>query len=947
MKCPKCHTDNPDTSRFCGNCATSLTSAKAVAPSLTKTLQSPTYVVAPGTVIAGHYEVLEKLGQGGMGEVYRALDKNLGRQVAIKILPQEFSADPERLARFEREAKLLATLNHPNIAAVYGFEEAKGLRFLVLELVEGETLQTRLDKGTLPIDEALETCRQVAEGLEAAHERGVVHRDLKPGNIMITPEGKVKILDFGLAKAYGGETTRVDIEKSPTITARMTEPGVILGTAAYMSPEQARSRPVDKRTDIWSFGCVLFECLTGTRAFYGETVSDTLAHILKGDLDWSKLRSTTPIRLRTLLRHCLEKNPKERLRDIGDARIEISEVLANPQNEGVVLPKRRLAIAVGLIFVVTAIGISVLTWNLKKSPTQSVIRTTIEVPEGIQLTSEEQGVAHTELALSPDGKSIFFCAGSDGSPGKSILYKRPLEKMEAAPIPGTEGAREPFISPDGQWVGFWAEGKLKKVAATGNSIPTVMCDCPNRPLGASWSDDGRIAIGTGSLLGIQLLGGEGGELKSITTLDPKKEMAHVLPSFLPEGRAILFGVKNHSWGAQARVESLKFATGERKIVLEDAADARFSPTGHIVFIRASTLMAAPFNINKLELSGPAVPVAEGIMQALNAKSSFDNSGAGQYQFSNSGQLLYVQGGIFSDPQMHVDWIDQAGKIEAVSAFDRKPIASVRISPDGKSVVYRTYCRKAEIWVYDLNRGTSRLLTREGRAMHMGWTPDGKRITCAFSLAGVPNIYWLPADGSGAIEPLIQSEATLQPGSWSSGGRYLLYIEMRPGLNDNIWVFIKDEKKTAPLFTANYEINYPEFSPDGRYLAYCTDETGRVEVYVSSFPEPNRKTLVSTGGGIAPIWAPNGHRIYYWSLDWKKLMAVDVTLSPTLSVGTPRFLFEYPLISISYIRPYDISPDGTRFLVIREDETRPVKVTRLNLVQNWFEELKRLAPAGKK
>jgi serine/threonine protein kinase len=294
-------------------------------PSLTKTLESPARVVAPGTVIAGHYEVQEKLGQGGMGEVYRALDRNLGRQVAIKILPEEFSRDPERLARFEREAKLLATLNHPNIGAVHGFEEAKGLRFLVLELVEGETLQARLDKGALPMEEALETCRQVAEGLEAAHERGVVHRDLKPGNIMVTPEGKVKILDFGLAKAYTGESTGIDIANSPTITAQMTEPGIILGTAAYMSPEQARSRPVDKRTDIWAFGCVLFECLTGAQAFYGETVSDTLAHILKGEPDWNRLPPDTPIRIRTLLRRCLEKDPRRRLHDIADARIETEE----------------------------------------------------------------------------------------------------------------------------------------------------------------------------------------------------------------------------------------------------------------------------------------------------------------------------------------------------------------------------------------------------------------------------------------------------------------------------------------------------------------------------------------------------------------------------------------------------------------------------------------------
>ena len=408
MKCPKCHADNPDTSRFCGNCATSLTSAKAVAPSLTKTLESLAYVVAPGTVIAGHYEVLEKLGQGGMGEVYRALDKNLSRQVAIKILPEEFSTDPERLARFEREAKLLATLNHPNIAAVYGFEEAKGLRFLAMEFVEGATLQARLDKGALPMDEALETCRQVAEGLEAAHDRGVVHRDLKPGNIMITPEGKVKILDFGLAKAYAGETSGIDIANSPTITAKMTEPGVILGTAAYMSPEQARSRSVDKRADIWAFGCVLYECLTGKRAFQGETVSDTLAHILKGEPDWKVLPQDTPVIVRNVLQRCLQKDPRDRLHDIADARIEIAGALSQPSVPEMA-PVRRPTrawilggIIVGLIPAVVATAI--ITWHLKpEAPSPSIVRSVLKIESGQWL----DGLRYTLGPPNPDGLCSF------------------------------------------------------------------------------------------------------------------------------------------------------------------------------------------------------------------------------------------------------------------------------------------------------------------------------------------------------------------------------------------------------------------------------------------------------------------------------------------------------------------------------------------------------------
>jgi serine/threonine-protein kinase len=916
-------------------------------PSLTKTLETPIDDLAQGTVIGGEYEVIEKLGRGGMGEVYRALDRNLGRQVAVKVLPEEFTSDPERLARFEREAKLLAALNHPNIAAVHERAEEEGRRFLILELVEGETLQTRLDKGALNFEEALETCRQVAAGLEAAHEKGIVHRDLKPGNIMIAPEGQVKILDFGLAKAQTGDTTGVDIAHSPTITAQMTEPGAILGTAAYMSPEQARGRAVDKQADIWAFGCVLYECLTGKRAYQGETVSDTLAQILKGEPDWSALPASAPTNIKVLLRRCLQKNPRERWHDISDVRIEISEAITQPPIEGAAptktVSRRRIGIAALITFIMTAIGVAVLTWHLKKPPVQPIVRTTIDLPAGQQLPRGAQGPAHTEVALSPDGKSLFFTASSDGTSNKSMLYLRPLDEAEAAPIPGTEGAREPFISPDGQWVGFWVQGKLKKVSSSGSSIPTVMCDCPNIPQGASWSTDGRIIIGTENL-GLQLLNNEGGKLKSITTPDRTKETSHVLPCFLPGGRGILFSVKEHSWGTQSRIESLWLDSGERKVLVEDAADPRLTPSGYFIFVRASTLMAAPFDAEKVKLLGPAVTVAEGILQAKNAASSSDNSGAGQFQFSSSGQLLYASGGIFPDPETHTAWLDQAGKVKPVAALDRKPIISVRLSPDGKSFVYRTFCKKAEIWVYDTGRGTSRILTQGGRAMFMSWTPDGGRITCAYSKAGVPNIFWVPTDGSGVLEPLIRSENTLQAGSWSSDGRYFLYIEAHPTQDKNIWVFDKDEKKSVPLFASDYDESYPEFSPDGRYLAYCTDETGHMEVYVTTFPVPSRKILVSTEGGVAPVWASNGQRLYYWSSDWNKLMAVEVTTDPTFIAGTPHYLFDFPLRSASYLRPYDITRDGTRFLVVGREEVKPVEGTRLILVQNWFEEVKRLVPA---
>ena len=462
MKCPKCHADNPDTSRFCSNCATSLTSAKAALPSLTETLESPVRTVTPGTVFAGRYETLGQIGAGGMGEVYRAIDKNLGRHVAIKILPAAFAEDKERMARFEREAKLLAVLNHPNIAAIHGFEESEGRRFLILELADGETLQARLNRGALPVEDALEICRELAEGLEAAHEKGIIHRDLKPGNIMITPEGKVKILDFGLAKAYGGDTTNIDIEKSPTITAQMTEPGVILGTAAYMSPEQARGRSVDKRADIWAFGCVLYECLTGSRAFHGETVSDTLAHILKGEPDWSRLPAETPTRIKVLLRRCLEKNPRERLHDIADARLEIASPEAYPSEAA---PAQRrfslLSLAASAVVMLLA-GFLIdrlVSGRPQPGPPASVITSTINVEPGHRLEGQARDMerpGRTAMAISKDGKFVVYSAIEEnpGPQAKPQLYLRRMDQSTAKPIAGTEGGTCPFLSPDGRWMAY-------------------------------------------------------------------------------------------------------------------------------------------------------------------------------------------------------------------------------------------------------------------------------------------------------------------------------------------------------------------------------------------------------------------------------------------------------------------------------------------------------------
>jgi len=951
-KCPKCDSDNTDSARFCSNCATSLDAPRDQGHSLTKTLESPAHVVAPGTVIAGHYEVLEKLGQGGMGKVFRALDTNLGRQVAIKILPEEFSRDPERLARFEREAKLLATLNHPNIATVYGFEEAKGLRFLVLELVGGETLQKRLDRGALPLDEALETCRQVTEGLEAAHERGVVHRDLKPGNIMLTPEGKVKILDFGLAKAHGGETTGIDIEKSPTITAQMTEPGVILGTAAYMSPEQARSRPVDKRTDIWSFGCVLYECLTGTRAFYGETVSDSLAHILKGEPDWSKLPADTPIRIRTLLRHCLEKSPKERLHDIADARIETEESLSQPLAPEEVAIRRPVhawvpgALLGGLILAVVATAL--ITWYLRPAPIPAVGRFTLKVNPGLWLDGirlRNQQPSRTALAIASDGSFIIYSAipENPGLQATPQIYLRRMDQMDAAPVAGTEGGINPFLSPDDRWIGFWEGGELKKVLV-GGGVPATLCDVA-RPFGADWCPDDGIVFSSGWDLGLSRISGQGGKVEVLTVPDKtRKEYGHRLPRWLPNGRNVLFTIVGHGHVLQPRLALLDLGTRTWRVVMEDAADGRYLRTGHLVFMREGTLMAVAFDLDRLEVRGQPLPVVANVLHTLHLATRADNTGAGQYCVSDSGSLAYVAGEVVSALDNMLFQVDQKGTVR-LAADTKAPLYLPRFSPDGQRIAYDTEGREERVWVYDIGRSTASRLTEIGSA-GCAWTPDGKRLAFSSPISGQENLYWQAADGSSAAERLTTSDYWQTPGAFAPDGSTLAFVEEPPETGYDILILDMKSRRVTPFLKTKAREGWPEYSPDGRWLAYASNESGRMEVWVRPFPGPGGRWQISKEGGVEPIWSKDGRQLFYREAG--RVWAADVRTDGGFSAGKPRLLFDKPgFVLTNAVRNWDLYPDGRGFLMMKEEEIKPRPATEMVLVQNWFEELKRLVPAGKK
>jgi serine/threonine protein kinase/Tol biopolymer transport system component len=932
-KCPKCHSDNADTARFCSNCATSLGAIRDHGPSLTKTLQSPAHVVAPGTVIAGHYEVLEKLGQGGMGEVYRALDKNLGRQVAIKILPEEFSTDLERLARFEREAKLLGTLNHPNIAAVYGFEEAAGLRFLVLELVDGVTLQTRLNRGALQMDEALDTCRQVAEGLEAAHERGVVHRDLKPGNIMITLEGKIKILDFGLAKASGRETADRDGEKSPTITENMTAPGVILGTAAYMSPEQSRGKPTDKRTDIWAFGCILFECLTGKRAFEGETITETLAAILKSEPDWQNLPAATPQKVGDLLRRCLKKEPRERWHDIADARLEITESRQAPVESGRVPSSPRISrrsallLSVGTLVLGAALA-TVAVWSLKPLPpqpsAQSPAHVAINLPAGDQLVAANA----PPLALSPDGNHLVYVATHGGV---QQLFARPLNSQEAKPLPGTEGAEAPFFSPDGQWIGFFAGGKLKKTSISGG-IALPLCDAGGIG-GATWGSRGTIVFAPSPTSGLLQVSAAGGKPEILTTLDRAKgEYSHRWPQFLPGGKVLLFSVMNGPGWGEYHIAALRLDTGERRIVLRGGNAGRFVPSGHLIYYRAGTLLAVAFDPAFLEVAGNApVTVAEDVRESVST------TGA-EYSFSAAGSLAHISARRQFEGRLV--WVDRKGTIEPLPVPPRN-YSRPSLSPDGRRIAVENWADTYEIWIYDLERGTlSRFSTEEGSSQAPIWTPDGKRLTYQGYRAGFRNLFWKPADNTGDEERLTEGENGQVANSWSPDGKWLAFYDVSPTTGSDIWMLrLAGERKQEPFLKTPFNERFPRFSPDGRWVAYQSDESGRVEVYVQPFPGPGGKWRVSTEGGASPCWARDGRELFYYY--GNKMMAVEVKTEPTFTAGKPRLLFEGQFNSY-----YVVSPDSRRFLMIQAVEPEQ-PVTRIDLVLNWFEELKRLVPVGKK
>ena len=876
-----------------------------------------------------HYKITAKLGEGGMGEVYRATDTKLNRDVALKVLPEAFAADRERMTRFSREAQVLASLNHPNIASIYGLEDSDDKHALVLELVEGETLAERIQKGAIPLEESLNIALQMAEALEAAHEKGIIHRDLKPANVKITPEGKVKVLDFGLAKALEDETPATDLTSSPTRTG--TAVGVIMGTAGYMSPEQARGQAVDKRTDIWAFGCVLYEMLTGKQVFGGETVTDILAAIVHEDPDWEALPEGTPRAIQRLLRRCLQKDPHDRLRHIGDAGIEVREALSDPFGVTPLpveapLPQQSSwrQVLPWAMAGILAVGLGLGTWNALRgrSPQPGgVTRWDIDVPPGTSLGGEG-------LVLAPDGSRAVFALHRKQT---TQLYAREMAQLDVTPLRGTEGASNPFFSPNGEWIGFFAENRLNKIAA-GGGPPVPLADARSS-FGGSWTEDETIVYAPSYSGGLRQVSADRGPAIELTPPDSAAGvLGHWWPQVLPGGRAVLFTIFSTPIET-ARIGLLFLETGEQRVLIEGGVFARYLLSGHMVYARGETLMAVPFDLTRLMVTGSAVPVVGGVR--------FEPSeGQSHYSVSEGGSLAYAPP---PDDRM-LAWIDkETGEVQRISGEYRR-FADPRLSPDGQRVALTIQGVNPDIWVYDLGRGTfTRLTFGAANEEAAVWTPDGERVIF-LSEQPVYDLYWKTADGSGEAELLLASDHDKLPNSVAPDGTALAFTENDPKNGGDLWVLSLDGEGDAREFLSTaFDEEAAAFSQDGNWLAYHSNESGRFEVYVVPYPGLGAKQQISTDGGTQPMWSRGGRELFYRRED--EIMAVSIDTTAGFKTGAPRMVTEQTsvgdTISQRFIRGYDATLGGERLLMILPaPDSKPTKPI---VVLNWFEELKRLVP----
>ena len=896
-----------------------------------------------------HYKVTEKIGQGGMGEVYRATDTKLNRDVALKILPEQFASDTQRMGRFQREAEVLAALDHPNIGQIYGIEDAGQTKALVLQLIEGPTLAERIDQGPIPVEEALKIALQMAEGLEAAHEKGVIHRDLKPANIKITPEGQVKILDFGLAKALEGETPPdSSLSQSPTLTQAATQQGVILGTAAYMSPEQAKGGKIDKRTDVWAFGCVLYEMLTGRQVFAAEDVSTILARVLDREPDFTPLPANLHPKLRDLLRRCLQKDAKLRYHDIADVRLDIQETLADPSGvlvqptgDVVQVQQRRMlpwVLAALFLGAITA-GVAVWAW-LGSAPAPSPKRFTLTLPDSDLLPRNER----TMLAVSPDGGTIVYRATRDGV---FQLFRRPLDQFEATPMQGTENGRAPFFSPDGEWVGFLADGALQKVSLAGGP-PQTLTALGNR--GASWGQNDLIVFGRntpgGSLMQVSAAGGE-----ATTLFTPDDQRRPWYPQILPGGEAVLFTLSEEAPDS-GELHLLILGTGEHRTVVPSAVAGHVLDTGHLVFLRSGSLWAVPFDRDRLELVGNPVPVVEGVR--------VENRGNVQFAISGDGTLVYIPGTPAMASDRGLVWVDRDSQEEPLATPARNYV-SVALSPDGQQAALEIEEEGgSDVWVTELARGTlTRITADPGVDGSPLWSPVGRRVVFTSNRSGRMELLWKAADGTGTAETLAsfdEAVSLVRPSSWSPDGSALAIAVTNPDTRGDVGlVSVDGNGDWEPLIQTAADEVQPAISPDGRWIAYASGETGVRQVYVQRFPDLGDRRQISVGSGHRPTWSPDGSEVIYIRgrppNEVMRVTVQDDAAAGGTVVGTAELLLDYPDYRYwghpDSHRYYDVSPDGERLLMILESlEAGTVggeAPRKINVVLNWFEELKERVP----
>jgi serine/threonine-protein kinase len=885
-----------------------------------------------GTTLS-HFRITDRLGQGGMGEVYRGEDTRLGRSVAVKVLPAAFVADPERLARFEREARLLASLSHPHIAGIHDVGQDGDTHFLVMELAPGETLARRLERGPLPLDEALDVAVQIADAVAAAHDQGIVHRDLKPGNVMVTADGAAKVLDFGLAKAVAPEAisgSAPDLSQSPTLAHAGTLAGVLLGTAAYMSPEQAKGRTVDRRSDVWAFGCVLFEMLSGRAAFAGETVAETLAAVLRAEPEWSALPAGTPAGVVAVLRRCLEKDPRRRLHDVSDARLLLEEARGEgpPAAVGPEAPSRRrwreaLAWTLATLAVATA---GVLVWKAAH-PARAVApltRLSMTLPATQVLAFTDVPI----LSLSPNGRALAFSA-IDTAAGRAMVHVRAFDQAEARPVAGTEDGTSPFFSPDGEWLAFFAEGRLKKVPIAGG--PTIaLADAPTAR-GGAWLPDGSIVYSPEYTSGLWRVSAAGGVAEPLVSLDVEKEERTLRwPGLVAGGQAVLYTVgdlESPNDYDRARIEAYAMASGERKVLVDGANMARFAPPDRLVYCLRGVLYSVSFDPDRLEIRGEATPMIEGV-------SGDPSSGAYHFALAGDGTLAFVPGAA-GRRESFLTLIDGQGEASRLPLSPRG-FLQPRFSPDGTRLAFTvgsgTAGADGDVWVYDLHsQGLSRL-TFGGRSNYPAWLPDGRELSYADLRDEV--VLTKPADGSGAPrQETVPDALPTLPESWSPDGRTLAFLRLGPSTD----IYLVTRGEEARLFQE--DACCASFSPDGRFLAYASPSSARTSVFVRPVSGEGKWQVSPETGGY-PRWARDGRAIFYIDIGApeRPLVAVNVTPGETFHAGPPRVLFKglafsrYLTATAPFVN-WDAAPDGRSFAFVELDEN-DTSGTRIDVALHW-------------